>query len=153
VLRPCIKKSTIHRKLSKVFTCFLVPQARTAVAMTASIETTNVGETKEQGEFAGDIAVNQNLPTKADITKVEDLLILDADGTSRPFKSLYSGENVAKRVLVIFIRHFFCGVSSSTHCLVTSGFQGRSASTGTVAMDALIRCTRSQRDHLCIRRK
>jgi hypothetical protein len=43
---------------------------------------------------------------------VGDLLVLDAKGQSRPFKGLYQGEGVAPRQLIIFVRHFFCGVST-----------------------------------------
>ncbi|KAI9802684.1 MAG: hypothetical protein M1825_002706 [Sarcosagium campestre] len=57
----------------------------------------------------GDMAVSDKLPTKKDIERIADLVVLAADGSSRPFKSLYSGEGVAQRVMVVFIRHFFCG--------------------------------------------
>ncbi|KAL0253035.1 hypothetical protein SLS55_010485 [Diplodia seriata] len=60
-------------------------------------------------DFKGDVQVSQELPTEADIKKCEDMLVLGADGESRPFKSLYSGEGVAERQLIIFVRHFFCG--------------------------------------------
>ena len=49
-------------------------------------------------------------PTEKELSKVEDLLILDAQGKSRPFKELYDASGVAPRQLIIFIRHFFCGV-------------------------------------------
>lgn len=61
-------------------------------------------------DFKGDVQVSQELPTEADIKRCEDMLVLGADGESRPFKSLYSGEGVATRQLIIFVRHFFCGV-------------------------------------------
>ncbi|KAI9823773.1 MAG: hypothetical protein M1832_002330 [Thelocarpon impressellum] len=60
-------------------------------------------------DFAGDVGVNNDLPTKAELDSVADLVVLAADGSSRPFRSLHSGEGVAKRVLVVFVRHFFCG--------------------------------------------
>lgn len=60
-------------------------------------------------DFKGDLQVSQDLPTEKDIKKCEDMLVLGADGESRPFKSLYSGEGVASRQLIIFVRHFFCG--------------------------------------------
>jgi hypothetical protein len=63
-----------------------------------------------QEEFEGMVDV------KKDLQKVADLLVLDAQGQSRPFKELYDAPHVASRQLIIFIRHFFCGVSSSkTH--------------------------------------
>lgn len=66
---------------------------------------------KEQEEFEGTVDVNDDLPSEKDLKKVEDLLVLDAQGQSRPFKELYQAPLVAPRQLIIFIRHFFCGVS------------------------------------------
>lgn len=66
---------------------------------------------KEQEEFEGTVNVNNDLPSEKDLKKVEDLLILDAQGKSRPFRELYDASGVAPRQLIIFIRHFFCGVS------------------------------------------
>jgi hypothetical protein len=63
-------------------------------------------------DFAGNIDVNDDLPTEQDLKRVGDLLVLDAKGQSRPFKELYQGEGVAPRQLIIFVRHFFCGVST-----------------------------------------
>lgn len=65
----------------------------------------------EQEEFEGTMNVNNDLPTREDLKNVEDLLILDAQGKSRPFRELYDASGVAPRQLIIFIRHFFCGVS------------------------------------------
>lgn len=72
---------------------------------------------KEQEDFEGTVHVNNDLPTEQDMKKVEDLLILDAEGKSRPFKELYDASGVAPRQLIIFIRHFFCGVSSAIHTI------------------------------------
>lgn len=69
---------------------------------------------KEQEEFEGSIDVNNDLPTEEDLKKVEDFLLLDAQGQSRPFKELYEAPLVAPRQLIIFIRHFFCGVCDIT---------------------------------------
>ena len=64
-------------------------------------------------EFSGNIKVSQKLPTKKDIEKVAELPVLDRTGESRTFKSLHSDpEHPEARTLVIFIRHFFCGVRS-----------------------------------------
>lgn len=57
------------------------------------------------------VDVNNELPTEKDLARVGDLLVLDAKGQSRPFKELYNAPHVAPRQLIIFIRHFFCGVS------------------------------------------
>jgi hypothetical protein len=69
---------------------------------------------KEQEEFEGTAHVNNDIPSKKDLSKVEDLLVLDAQGQSRPFKELYQAPHVASRQLIIFIRHFFCGVRTPT---------------------------------------
>lgn len=67
-------------------------------------------------DFCGDVGVSDDLPTKEMIEKAADTPIVDVDGKEMPFKSLYlpsqeSGDQEERRTLVIFIRHFFCGVS------------------------------------------
>ncbi|KAF1836268.1 hypothetical protein BDW02DRAFT_567161 [Decorospora gaudefroyi] len=64
---------------------------------------------KEQEEFEGSVDVNNDIPTAKDLSRVADLLVLDAQGESRPFKELYQAPLIAPRQLIIFIRHFFCG--------------------------------------------
>ncbi|KAH0545118.1 hypothetical protein FGG08_000730 [Glutinoglossum americanum] len=59
--------------------------------------------------FQGDLAVSDDIPTQDILDAAADLMVLGADGASRPFKSLYTGEGVASRVLIVFVRHFFCG--------------------------------------------
>ncbi|KAL9599579.1 MAG: hypothetical protein Q9219_003735 [cf. Caloplaca sp. 3 TL-2023] len=61
-------------------------------------------------DFAGDINVNDNPPTRKELDKVDDLPVLDVNGKPHSFKSLYTSDhNESSRTLVIFIRHFFCG--------------------------------------------
>ncbi|KAE8449854.1 hypothetical protein EG329_007331 [Mollisiaceae sp. DMI_Dod_QoI] len=60
-------------------------------------------------EFAGDVQTDNTLPSLQTLKKIENLSVLDQDGKAILFKNLYTGPNVARRVLVIFIRHFFCG--------------------------------------------
>ncbi|KAI9847932.1 MAG: hypothetical protein M1837_001449 [Sclerophora amabilis] len=60
-------------------------------------------------EFHGDLAVTDKVPSQAQLDSAADQVVLAADGSSRPFKNLFSGDGVAKRVLVIFVRHFLCG--------------------------------------------
>ncbi len=63
------------------------------------------------GDFQGDIKVNNNPPSKADLEKVAKLPVLGVNKKSHTFKSLWADdENGPRRVLVVFIRHFFCGV-------------------------------------------
>ena len=40
----------------------------------------------------------------------DDLCVLDGESQRRPFKDLYSGPNTTDKVLIVFIRHFFCSV-------------------------------------------
>lgn len=68
-------------------------------------------EKEPELDFVGNVEVNNDIPSEDDLKKVEDMLVLDAQGRGRPFKDLYKGEGVAPRQLVIFVRHFFCGVS------------------------------------------
>jgi hypothetical protein len=67
-------------------------------------------------DFEGDVNTNNDLPTQQTLKKIENLPILDSDGKTIPFKNLYTGPNVARRVLIIFIRHFFCGVCPAYPC-------------------------------------
>ena len=91
------------------------PPASTANAASSTVaepakpaESTTVNDTPP-ADFTDDIDVNNDLPTEADLAAVADLLVLGPDGSSHPFRSLYSGEGIPSRVLVIFVRHFFCG--------------------------------------------
>ncbi|KAK8085277.1 hypothetical protein PG997_006548 [Apiospora hydei] len=60
-------------------------------------------------DFQGEVQTNNDLPAQATLKKLENHTVLDASRKSHTFKSLYSGPNVARRVLIIFVRHFFCG--------------------------------------------
>ncbi|PHH74851.1 hypothetical protein CDD80_2788 [Ophiocordyceps camponoti-rufipedis] len=53
--------------------------------------------------------VSKELPSDEAIRRTEEYVLLDRDGRTHTFRSLYSGHNVARRVLVVFVRHFFCG--------------------------------------------
>lgn len=67
-------------------------------------------DTTTPQDFEGEVLTNNELPTPETLKKIEDYIVLDRDGKSHTFKTLYSGSNVARRVLVLFVRHFFCGV-------------------------------------------
>lgn len=54
---------------------------------------------------------NNEPPSVETIRKVEDYEVFDNKGEKHSFKSIYDGPDTTGRVLVIFIRHFFCGVS------------------------------------------
>ncbi|KAJ9638926.1 hypothetical protein H2199_006787 [Coniosporium tulheliwenetii] len=48
-------------------------------------------------------------PSQADIDACAELPVLDVNGKSHPFKTLYTGSDKASQQLLIFVRHFFCG--------------------------------------------
>lgn len=62
-------------------------------------------------DFQGEVLTNNELPSPETIRRIGDYIVLDRHGKTHTFKSLYTGRNVARRVLIIFVRHFFCGVS------------------------------------------
>jgi hypothetical protein len=62
-------------------------------------------------DFKGEVETNNEIPSIQALRAIENYTVVDRNGKTHPFKSLYSGHNVARRVLIIFIRHFFCGVS------------------------------------------
>lgn len=63
----------------------------------------------EQDDDHLDVA--DELPDIATLAKAGELPILSANGLSSPFKSLWQGqEHIGQRQLVVFIRHFYCGV-------------------------------------------
>lgn len=77
----------------------------------SSLNKNNMAVKDPSADFKGDIKVNNNPPTKGDLEKVSGLPVLDKNGKKYTFKSLYAdNQNGPRRVLIIFIRHFFCGV-------------------------------------------
>ena len=55
---------------------------------------------------------SNNLPTRADLDAAGEHPVYDLEGRAHPFKSLYSGpRHEGQRQLIIFLRHFYCGVS------------------------------------------
>ncbi|KAK3327443.1 AhpC/TSA antioxidant enzyme-domain-containing protein [Cercophora scortea] len=60
-------------------------------------------------DFQGAVDSNHDIPSVETLRKIENYMVLDRDGKSHTFKSLYTGKHAARRMLVIFVRHFFCG--------------------------------------------
>lgn len=85
-------------------------QATTAASTETPASSVVVDKTRPK-DFEGEISTNNEIPSQATLKKIEDYIVLDGHGKSHTFKSLYSGPNSSRRVLIIFIRHFFCGVS------------------------------------------
>ncbi|KAI9742181.1 MAG: hypothetical protein M1818_004081 [Claussenomyces sp. TS43310] len=80
-----------------------------------------------QGDFQGDVNTDDRLPSQAMLRKVQDVKVLDQDENAVSFQSLYEGPNAAQRVLIIFIRHFFCGNCQEYIRILTSSIPPPSA--------------------------
>ena len=66
----------------------------------------------EKNDEDDHLEVSDVLPSQKELDKAGNVLIYDANGVARPFKSLYQGvEHEGSRQMVIFVRHFYCGVS------------------------------------------
>lgn len=68
--------------------------------------------------FRTDIDISDEAPQDEALLRAAEIPVFDSTGLSRPFGSLCSSSTaspheVSDRQLVIFIRHFFCGVSDS----------------------------------------
>jgi len=67
-------------------------------------------------QFRGELDISDDVPTPAKVASAGDIPVYDSAGNSRLFKSLFSvGDVVGDRQLIIFIRHFYCGVSLALH--------------------------------------
>lgn len=63
-------------------------------------------------ELRANIDITDAFPDSAKLEEAGSIPIYDSGGNSRPFASLYSGDDaIGEQQLVIFVRHFFCGVS------------------------------------------
>lgn len=66
----------------------------------------------ESPELEDDIDTPDDFPDKDAIVEAGEVMIYDSEGNERAFKTLVSGETcIGEQQLVIFVRHFFCGVS------------------------------------------
>ena len=55
--------------------------------------------------------VTDTPPSKAELARIGETPLYDADGKAHPFQSLYlDPSNPARHTMVIFVRHFLCGV-------------------------------------------
>lgn len=71
--------------------------------MSAANGTATAGTEKE------DLSHRQ-LPSPSVLAEAGDLTIKDSAGNTVPLKSLYADKPSSEQQLIIFIRHFFCGV-------------------------------------------
>ncbi|CAK7204548.1 hypothetical protein SEUCBS139899_007306 [Sporothrix eucalyptigena] len=58
-------------------------------------------------DFSGSVRTDNKIPSKDTLKRVADMPILDREGKTHTFKSLY--EEHIGRTLILFVRHFFCG--------------------------------------------
>ncbi|KAK0651549.1 AhpC/TSA antioxidant enzyme-domain-containing protein, partial [Cercophora newfieldiana] len=71
--------------------------------------TTTAADDPSQLDFEGTVDTDDTLPSAATLARIGNFLVLDRDGKSHAFKTLYTGKHQPRRVLIIFVRHFFCG--------------------------------------------
>ncbi|KAK4180534.1 AhpC/TSA antioxidant enzyme-domain-containing protein [Triangularia setosa] len=60
-------------------------------------------------DFSESVTADNTLPTLETLKKIDNYIVLDRNGKSHTFRSLYTGRHVARRVLLVFVRHFYCG--------------------------------------------
>ncbi|KAL1874810.1 hypothetical protein Daus18300_003351 [Diaporthe australafricana] len=70
---------------------------------------TDLDDDVYQADFQGEVVTNDELPSAETIRRIENYIVLDRHGKTHTFRSLYTGRSVARRVLLVFVRHFFCG--------------------------------------------
>lgn len=56
-------------------------------------------------------ASHRELPDPKTLSEAGEVLIKDKDGNDVPFKSFYTDKPADERQLIVFVRHFHCGVS------------------------------------------
>ena len=67
-----------------------------------------------QADFKGNVKVDDRPPSKEVLEKVAEYPLLDREGKKCNFGGLWKDDAEGqRRVLVVFVRHFFCGVSAS----------------------------------------
>lgn len=54
---------------------------------------------------------HRELPSKETVQKAGEHMIKDETGNEIAFKTLYADKPADERQLIVFVRHFFCGVS------------------------------------------
>ncbi|KAE8150650.1 AhpC/TSA antioxidant enzyme-domain-containing protein [Aspergillus avenaceus] len=76
------------------------------VTDTPSVPATNISNPPQETDK---VVAQDQLPSASLQQQVGEYTVFDRHGKTLPFKNLYSGPQAATRVLVIFVRHFFCG--------------------------------------------
>lgn len=65
------------------------------------------------GPTATGAKVDSSLPTRDMLEKCANLPLLEQDGAEHSFESIVNRDSSKDRHMLIFIRHFFCGVWES----------------------------------------
>jgi len=105
---PATASDSTTSPTTTISTTTTLPTAKTAP--TKEAETADYDDSVNPPDFEGTVNTNNDLPSAETIAKIADYVLLDRDGKTHTFKSLYSGKHAARRVLIIFVRHFYCGV-------------------------------------------
>jgi hypothetical protein len=80
--------------------------------MSATMSTSGIASTSDSDAQAG---IQSRQPSGEVIVQAGEVTIYDAEAKPILFKSLYNTDGQNKGVIIIFIRHFFCGVWPSPH--------------------------------------
>ena len=82
------------------------------------------GMEKPLEEVKGDMKVDDKPPSAGDLAKAGKVEVFDAEEKRHRFADLVTdAEGRGKRVLVVFVRHFFCGVSLPPFDISTCGIK------------------------------
>lgn len=97
----------------------MATEAETVPNLQASTPVTEADPTsapsKTEDVKSTEPVASDKLPSPETISKSNEYTVLDHKGEKHTFKSLYDGPDSSSRTLIIFIRHFFCGVSNKLH--------------------------------------
>lgn len=64
------------------------------------------------GRFREDLDVSDDCPDRGTLAAAGEVPLYDAHGNMRHFRTFFTGlDAIGDRQLIIFIRHFYCGVS------------------------------------------
>jgi len=66
--------------------------------------------------FPKGVDVNDDVPSEDLVAKIASYPVYDGEGKEVPFRSLYEGSDGEKethKTLVVFMRHFYCGVCNT----------------------------------------
>jgi hypothetical protein len=87
-----------------------------------SLSTASTARTRSGDRCGGTIDVSNQLPSRKTINDVAQIPVFDAEGREYRFGEILEWsehESQTRKVLVVFVRHFFCAVSSSAPQRIT----------------------------------